>query len=209
MVRGASTSDSVELQSLTGRKIGKSDEPAQLGEHDRDIASFEGFITPLWKQFVFYILGLISGGVVFLCAKWSLKMKVALTLTACPLPEAEWVLVTLVDKRQELTRVSRMTSFASINIQASSAAVYVHADGGITNGMNSAAGVTGDGFDRMLEYRCGRYIYSYSQGTFLPVPATPSGFVDELNTAAVSRRVKGPLTSGNVQIAMLSTEQMN
>lgn len=35
MVRGASTSDSVELQSLTGRKIGKSDEPAQLGEHDR------------------------------------------------------------------------------------------------------------------------------------------------------------------------------
>ncbi|KAH7618816.1 putative Polyamine-transporting ATPase 13A3 [Nannochloris sp. 'desiccata'] len=151
MVRGASTSDSVELQSLTGRKIGKSDEPAQLGEHDRDIASFEGFITPLWKQFVFYILGLISGGVVFLCAKWSLKMKVALTLTACPLPEAEWVLVTLVDKRQELTRVSRMTSFASINIQASSAAVYVHADGGITDGMNSAAGVTGDGFDRMLE----------------------------------------------------------
>jgi hypothetical protein len=35
MVRGASTFDSVELQSLTGRKIGKSDEPAKLGEHDR------------------------------------------------------------------------------------------------------------------------------------------------------------------------------
>lgn len=30
-----STSDSVELQSLTGRKFGKSEEPAQLGEHDR------------------------------------------------------------------------------------------------------------------------------------------------------------------------------
>ncbi len=131
----------------------------------------------------------------FLCAQWSLKMKVALTLTACPLTEAEWVLVTLVDRRQELTRVSRMTSFASINIQASSAAVHVNAGGsnGITNGFNPAAGVTGDGFDRMLEYRCGRYIFSYSQGTFLPVPATPSGFVDELNSAAVSRRVKGPL----------------
>jgi cation-transporting ATPase 13A3/4/5 len=86
-----------------------------------------------------------------------------------------------------------MSSFASINIQASSAAVNAHTDGGITNGMNPAAGVTGDGFDRMLEYRCGRYIFSYSEGTFLPVPATPSGFVDDLNTTAVSRRVKGPL----------------
>jgi hypothetical protein len=35
MVRIASASDSVELQSLTGRKINKSDKPAQLGEHDR------------------------------------------------------------------------------------------------------------------------------------------------------------------------------
>jgi cation-transporting P-type ATPase 13A2 len=124
-------------------------------------------------------------------------MKVTLTLTACPLPEAEWVLVTLIDKRRELARVSRMPSFASINIQANSAAVHVHAGGGggfgLANGTNPAAGVTGDGFDRMLEYRCGRYIFAYSQGTFLPVPVTPSGFVDELNTAAVSRRVKGPL----------------
>ncbi len=142
---------------------------------------------------MFYLLGLLSGGIVFLSAQWSLKLKVALTLTACPLTEAEWVLVTLVDKRQELARVSRMPSFASINIQASSAAVHVQAGGGGINGFNPAAGVTGDGFDRMLEYRCGRYIFSYSQGTFLPVPATPSGFVDELNAAAVSRRVKGPL----------------
>lgn len=114
----------------------------------------------------------------------------ALTLSLCPLSEAEWVLVTLVDKQQDLVRVSRLASFASINIQASGA-VHVHADSGPTD---ASAGIKGDGFDRVLEYRCGRYLFSYATGTFLPVPPVPGGFVEELNAAAVSRRVKGPLT---------------
>ena len=98
--------------------------------------------------------------------------------------------MTLVDKHQDLVRVSRLASFASINIQASGA-VHIHAD---ADPINATAGIKGDGFDRVLEYRCGRYLFSYTEGSFLPVPPVPRGFIDELNAAAVARRVKGPLT---------------
>ena len=49
----------------------------------------------------------------------------------------------------------------------------------------------GDGYDRLLEYRCGRYLYNAVQATFLPVPAMPDDFGTTLHAVAGSRNIKG------------------
>lgn len=132
-------------------------------------------------------------GVSFLCSQWFVRVRVFLTLSPCSLPEADVVVVTTTDKRQDVVPVSRLPSFASISIQASSSPV-LHGDDSIAPFPATGIGIKGDGCDRMLEYRCGRYLYSHSVGTFLPVPSVPEGFIDELMGASNSRRIKGQLT---------------
>ena len=111
----------------------------------------------------------------------------------------------LVDKRQDLVRVQRLASFNSINIQASAAgAAHVLADdesptaGAAAEAL--AAGTAplkgGDGMDRLLEYRCGRYLFHHGEATFLPVPPLPTDFGPALAAVAGSRNVKGAAARG-------------
>lgn len=105
-----------------------------------------------------------------------------------------------VDKQQELVRVHKLASFNSINIQASSAggaATHVLVEDETPVATPTAlADVTaalkgGDGYDRLLEFRCGRYLYHHGQATFLPVPAMPDDFSASLRGVAGSRNIKG------------------
>lgn len=109
-------------------------------------------------------------------------------------------MVQTVDKQQELARVHKLASFNSINIQASSAggaATHVLAEDETPVATPTAlADVTaalkgGDGYDRLLEFRCGRYLYHHGQATFLPVPAMPDDFAASLRGVAGSRNIKG------------------
>lgn len=160
----------------------------------QDIVAFHGYRAPVWKQILFWVLALFTFGISFLCSKWFIRVRIALTLSPCSLPEAEYVVVTLVDKQQEVTRVLRLPSFTSVNIQAS-AALDLGDDpaAAFSSTSSSGGGLKGDAVDRMLDYRCGRYLFSDALGTFLPVPPVPEGFIEELNAAATSRRIKGQL----------------
>lgn len=113
-----------------------------------------------------------------------------MTLSPTSLPDASHVVVTLIDKRQELVKVSRLPSVASINIQQPHGTIVADDDDGFSP-ITQNDFAKGDSTGRLLEYRCTRYLYSSSAGTFLPVPSMPSEFVDELHAAATARRVKG------------------
>ena len=101
----------------------------------------------------------------------------------------------LADKQQDLVRVQRSASFNSINIQAS-ASVHSHVlcedESPLAAALPDTAPLKGgDGYDRLLEYRCGRYLFHHGQGTFLPVPPLPADFPTGLAAVAGSRNIKG------------------
>lgn len=112
----------------------------------------------------------------------------------CPAPAAA---PQLADKQQDLVRVQRSASFNSINIQAS-ASVHAHShvlcedESPLAPRLPDTAPLKGgDGYDRLLEYRCGRYLFHHAQGTFLPVPPLPADFAAALAAVAGSRNIKG------------------
>ncbi len=61
----------------------------------QDIASFQGYCSPLHRQLLFWALCVLSGGLLFLASRWFLRVRVVLTLVPCPLAQAEFVLVTV------------------------------------------------------------------------------------------------------------------
>lgn len=63
--------------------------------HVQEIVSFEGFTSPWYKQLLFLVLGVCTFGVLFLVAKWSLRVRTALRLSRCPLKQAKFVRVTV------------------------------------------------------------------------------------------------------------------
>jgi hypothetical protein len=63
--------------------------------HPQEIRSFEGFYRPLDKQLLFYVLGVLSLGLVFLLAKWSPRVHIALNLKRCALKDATFVRITV------------------------------------------------------------------------------------------------------------------
>lgn len=130
----------------------------------------------------------------FCCCSAS-KPEEGFTFPTCPRPVSQ-----TVDKQQELAHVHKLASFNSINIQASSVVVpatHVLAEDETPVATPTAlADVTaalkgGDGYDRLLEFRCGRYLYHHGQATFLPVPAMPDDFPASLRCVAGSRNIKG------------------
>jgi hypothetical protein len=96
----------------------------------------------------------------------------------------------LVDKRRDLVRVQRVPSFSGINIQV--AATHVLSEDDAVP--DQAAGLSGlkggDGYGRLLEYRCGRYLYSEALNTFLPIPGLPADFDGQLHRVASSRNIQ-------------------
>eukprot|EP00878_Enallax_costatus_P032379 GHUV01035581.1.p2 GENE.GHUV01035581.1~~GHUV01035581.1.p2 ORF type:complete len:123 (+),score=19.85 GHUV01035581.1:138-506(+) len=66
-----------------------------LSGDDKEIASFEGFTSPWYKQLLFIVLGICTFGVLFLVAKWSMKARTALRFSKCPLQQAKFVRVTV------------------------------------------------------------------------------------------------------------------
>jgi hypothetical protein len=61
----------------------------------QEIRSFEGFNSPWYKQLLFVLLGICTFGLLFLVAKWSLRVRTALRLSRCPLKQAKFVRVTV------------------------------------------------------------------------------------------------------------------
>lgn len=199
----------MELASLlpSGGKNSSSSAAEQAAElQDKDIASLQGYRSPLHRRVLFALLCVLTGGVLFIITRWYLRPRVLLTLVQCPLSQSDYVVVTLLDKQEELVRVLKMASFNSINIQASSsvhqglAGAHVLTDDETpvhtpTAALTAAAAALkgGDGYDRLLEFRCGRYLYSHGQATFLPVPAMPSDFGTTLCSVTGSRNIKGQL----------------
>lgn len=61
----------------------------------REILSFEGFRSPWYKQLLFVVLGLCTGGLLFLIAKWSLTVRTVLRLERCMLKDAQYVRTTV------------------------------------------------------------------------------------------------------------------
>ncbi|EFN58732.1 hypothetical protein CHLNCDRAFT_140417, partial [Chlorella variabilis] len=176
-------------------------------EQDKDIAGFQGYRSPLYRQILFWALCVLTGGLLFLLSRWFMRLRVLLALVPCPLAQAEYVVVTLVDRHEDLVRVQKMASFSSISIQAngsaslslSASSSHHHHHHVLSEDESPIASPTvaataplkgGDGYDRLLEYRCGRYLYHHAQATFLPVPDMPHDFAATLHTVAGSRNIK-------------------
>lgn len=99
----------------------------------------------------------------------------------------------LADKRRELVVVQRVPSLAGINIQVAAAAHVLSEEDDSAEQPGSSSGLKGcsDGCDRLLEYRCGRYLYSPALNTFLPIPGVPTDFAGQLHRVATSRSIQG------------------
>lgn len=67
----------------------------RLPSTHRDVASFEGFCCPWQKQLLFVVAGLCTGGLLWLLAKWSLRVRTLLRLRRCPLRDAQYVRTTV------------------------------------------------------------------------------------------------------------------
>jgi hypothetical protein len=65
----------------------------------QEIRSFEGFYAPADKQLLFYALGVLTCGLVFLLAKWSPRVHIALNLRRCALRDATFVRITVRRRR--------------------------------------------------------------------------------------------------------------
>ena len=103
--------------------------------------------------------------------------------------------------------MQRVASFNSIDIQASSGggggsggapAPRLHVlseeedDEVAPLALAAADALKGtDGCDRLVELRCGRYLYHHAQAAYLPVPALPPDFGAALNALASCRSIKG------------------
>lgn len=61
----------------------------------RAILCLEGFRSPWYKQLLFAVLGVCTGGLLFLVAKWSLTVRIVLRLKRCSLKEAQYVRTTV------------------------------------------------------------------------------------------------------------------
>jgi hypothetical protein len=68
---------------------------ARLQRARRDVASFEGFCSPWYKQLLFVVAGVCTGGLLWLLAKWSLRVRTLLRLARCPLRDAQYVRTTV------------------------------------------------------------------------------------------------------------------
>lgn len=93
----------------------------------------------------------------------------------------------LADQRRELVAVQVVPAFSGVQVQAG---VHVLSEDEVVEG--SAAGSPhGDGFDRLLEFRCARYLYSPAEDTFLPIPGLAPDFAARLHRIATSKSIQG------------------
>ena len=51
------------------------------------------FKRPLWKMLLFYLLGVLSAGLLFLVSLWSVHVRSYLQLTSCSFEQADVVRV--------------------------------------------------------------------------------------------------------------------
>ncbi|PNW86612.1 hypothetical protein CHLRE_02g093700v5 [Chlamydomonas reinhardtii] len=171
---------------------------------DEDIASFEGFHSPWWKKLLYYFVGLITAGFSFLMCKWSPRVHIFLSLSPCPLRDAQYVRIRLADGRVDLEKVQEV------------AMTEPHYDSVPTLAADEEEGAGRGGLldwqvqrtHKLLEYRCTRYFYvdgvaaaaaavaggpapGPGGATFTPVPALPKGFNEQLRSAAVTLATTG------------------
>ncbi|PSC67462.1 hypothetical protein C2E20_8853 [Micractinium conductrix] len=201
---------SLELSSLLPKKGTRAQPLSSQADEgaapDKDITSFQGYRAPLHRRVLFAALCVLTGGLLFILSRWYPRLRVLLRLSACPLAQADYVMVTTVDLQKELVRVQKLASFNAIDIQAScsthAGSLHTHVlDEDETPVASPSAFVVdataalkgGDGYDRLLEFRCGRYLFHHGKGTFLPVPALPADFGTTLHGVAGSRNIKGQL----------------
>lgn len=145
-----------------------------------------------------------------------MPVRIALTLKPCPLHQAKYVLVTAIDKKQDMVQVQHKMSFTSIDIQAVAAGgggpgggpfflgpgeedvltslSDLHHQQPIYTPSTTPLKIKGDGMDRIIEYRYNRYVYSQAADAFIPIPPLPSNFARRLAdmSDAISIPVHGP-----------------
>ncbi|GBF98967.1 hypothetical protein Rsub_11553, partial [Raphidocelis subcapitata] len=168
-------------------------EDAFVGE-DKEIRSFEGFEAPLGKRLLFYFLGFISVGLVFLLSKWSPRVRMLLRLRRCHLRDAEFVRITLDDGHVDIEPVSEVQgpTAASGGGGAGGAAAGGGLGGPALNGIGGGSGAARQRRPhKLLEYRCNRYFYVEEVGSFVPVPDVPKRFNEQLMTSATRLAATG------------------
>lgn len=181
----------IELLPFTERKHGESLtlSPA-LEQRDKEILGFSGYCAPAWKMILRIFLGIITLGFTFLLERWFLSVRLLLALRPCELRRADYVLVKLTDKRQDIAKVTKVASFTSIDIHATT---HLLSDDEPAAGFNQPSVVKGDAMDRFLDYRCRRYLYSHAVGLFVPVPTTPPDLASQLVIALNNPRLQGQM----------------
>ncbi|KAK9810380.1 hypothetical protein WJX72_009770 [[Myrmecia] bisecta] len=147
-----------------------------------DIANLTGYRSPPGKQFA--LLTLCTGGILLLVARWSLHVRLKCSLKRCPLGAAELVLITLTDGQAELVRPTTVLGQSQDELHAFA-----------TPGPNGAVSKGKPSSDsRFLEFRCMRLFWSEQRATYLPVPALPLNFREEVLEKAVLAQVQAVST---------------
>lgn len=167
---------------------------------DPDIAAFHGYVhRTIWARALFVAASVLSGGLLLLVCRWWLRLRVLLTLRPCWLGAADVVLVTLADGGQELATVTvlpgvlrsvRISAATSPHLLAEDEELQLLGAHASLPSKEHEAGVGGYS-DRLLLYRCGRYVFSAVEQTFVPVPSLPKGFVTLLAHAAAAPNAVG------------------
>ncbi|EFJ40236.1 hypothetical protein VOLCADRAFT_108270 [Volvox carteri f. nagariensis] len=171
-------------------------------EHDKDIASFEGFRSPWWKKLLYYLVGVLTAGFSFLLCKWSPRLHIFLSLSPCALKDAQYVRVRLVDGRADLERAQDVAmSEPQYDSHPTLTADEESGRGGLLLQWKVQK------MHKLMEHRCTRYFYTdgsptgggLSGPTFTAVPAVPKGFNEQLRAAAQTLATTGSAATAELE----------
>lgn len=79
----------------SGHDIPNDPPPLPPPSHPQEIRSFQGYYAPFHKTVLYYAIGVLTLGISFLVCKWSPRLHILLTLSQCPLRDAQFVRITV------------------------------------------------------------------------------------------------------------------
>ncbi|KAG2425624.1 hypothetical protein HYH02_014997 [Chlamydomonas schloesseri] len=153
---------------------------------------------------LYYFVGLMTAGFSFLMCKWSPRVNIFLSLSPCPLRDAQYVRIRLADGRVDLEKVQEV-AMAEPQYDSQPTLAADEEEGA---GRGGLLDWQVQRTHKLLEYRCTRYFYvdgvaaaaaavaggpvpGPGGATFTPVPAMPKGFNEQLRAAAVTLAATG------------------
>jgi len=144
---------------------------------ETEIKAFQGYYSPWWKKLIYYLVAILTCGFSLLVAKWSPRFHILLSLAKCPLQDAQYIMITLVDGRIDLEAVTRILLHTIHDHVGPGAPVVDEGKETLLDWQNAERYL-------MIEYRCNRYFYVDAFNTFVPVPAVAKGFAEEVQRVA-------------------------